>query len=312
MRRIALWTVIAGLLAAIALAADAPLGKIAYGVKEGERVLIHVMNADGTGDRVLPGQTATMNVFPAWSPDGKQLAFTTAEDPQSNQAGMAIINADGSELRTITLDLKFSAFVTWSPDGKTLLFMGAAEGGMPGVYSCDALGNSLTRHTPDDQTGFSPFWMPDGKRFGFVRMTNPQEETGAIVLVNRDGTGEEVLLEMTGFAFTGPGAVSPDGKKLIYVAFSPMDESMEIKILDLVTKADTALTDLEVEFQPAMGPEAFPLAAWSPDGKSFIASLKTGDGQALFRISADGKMRTRLTPEDVYATAGSWWWPPTE
>src|SRR5437762_3816393 len=83
------------LLAAAGLRADAPrVGKIVYARQDGERVLLHVMNADGTGDAVVPGQTATFNLLPAWSPDGKRIAFMGGGKQEG--AHVFLINADGT------------------------------------------------------------------------------------------------------------------------------------------------------------------------------------------------------------------------
>ena len=310
MRRIALWTVIAGLLAAIALAADAPLGKIAYGVKEGDRVLIHVMNADGTGDKILPGQTAAYNLVPAWSPDGKRLAYTATEQVQGDAPSLiVVVNADGSDSKTYAPGFESAVLATWSPDGKMLAFMGGGAEAGRGIYVMDTLGNRLQRISPEEKAAFTPFWYDGGKKVGYFQI-DPQMMEGALVLVNPDGSEEREITTLSGLSLTGPGGLSPDGKRLIYASIDPENNTAELHIWDFANQSDSVLSDIEVDVNLGEDPSGIPLASWSPDGASFIVPLKTEAGPALFRVSADGKMKTQLTPNGVVATAGSWWAPP--
>ena len=120
-------------------AADAPGGSIVYSRSDGGRFLLHVMNADGSGDRLLPGQTAQVNLFPSWSPDGKRIAFTTAPAVNAPTHGVALINADGTGLVDLPVPSMRAGLAAWSPDGKQLAFISGEE--IPAVYVCGADGN---------------------------------------------------------------------------------------------------------------------------------------------------------------------------
>jgi WD40-like Beta Propeller Repeat len=75
---------------------------------------LRVMNADGTGDRVLLDSQAvnclrpTVNIRPDWSPDGTQIAFSC-----SRETGIQVVGADGSTLSTVIVNGKDPY---WSPD----------------------------------------------------------------------------------------------------------------------------------------------------------------------------------------------------
>jgi hypothetical protein len=75
---------------------------------------LRVMNADGTGDRVLLDSRAvnclrpTLGIRPAWSPDGTQIAFWC-----SRETGIQVVGADGSGLSTLIVNGKNPY---WSPD----------------------------------------------------------------------------------------------------------------------------------------------------------------------------------------------------
>jgi TolB protein len=99
---------------------------------------IFVMDADGSHVRRLttaPGEDG----WPAWSPDGTRIVFSSARDDCSisNAADCRttgdigpwedvwIINADGTGQRRVTS--QFGQFFAWSPDSSAILVAGAAE-----------------------------------------------------------------------------------------------------------------------------------------------------------------------------------------
>jgi Tol biopolymer transport system component len=58
------------------------------------------------------------NLAPAWSPDGKHIAFEVREGPR---AAIAVVNADGSGVR-VDRDAGFGYYKRWSPDSKSIVF----------------------------------------------------------------------------------------------------------------------------------------------------------------------------------------------
>jgi Tol biopolymer transport system component len=96
--------------------------KIVYfDIQEGPGHNLRVMNADGTGDRVLlDGQAVDCHYpswdnRPAWSPDGTQIAFSCHE----HEHGIRVVGADGSGLRTV-IPNGWNPY--WSPDGSRIAF----------------------------------------------------------------------------------------------------------------------------------------------------------------------------------------------
>jgi Tol biopolymer transport system component len=80
---------------------------------------IHVVNADGSGERGLtdlPGADATRAV---WSPDGTQISFVAYDGEQWD---LWVVNADGGGLLKLTTRDRDDGPAVWAPDGSLLAF----------------------------------------------------------------------------------------------------------------------------------------------------------------------------------------------
>ena len=134
MRRAALLG-LTGVLMAMALllpsaASAATPGKIAFVSTRDGHAEIYVMNADGSGQtRITNTPNPVQNVDPAWSPDGKQIAFFTDRDNLGIEEDLWIMNADGSSPRQLTFNTVVDFSVDWAPDGSRLVFSQDVPGG---------------------------------------------------------------------------------------------------------------------------------------------------------------------------------------
>jgi Tol biopolymer transport system component len=101
---------------------------------------IYVMNADGsnerrltrTGGRVDDITLHGLDADPAWSPDGKKLAFESNRD---GDLEIYVMNADGTNQRNLTDNASLDALPAWSADGRELAFESErAEKGNRDIY----------------------------------------------------------------------------------------------------------------------------------------------------------------------------------
>ena len=81
---------------------------------------IHVMNADGSGDRRLTRSLSADDGYPAWSPDGRTIAFTSNRNYPGGGAGYEVysIRPDGSCLTWLTNGSPPSRSSAWEPGGE--------------------------------------------------------------------------------------------------------------------------------------------------------------------------------------------------
>jgi dipeptidyl aminopeptidase/acylaminoacyl peptidase len=103
---------------------------------------IYVMNADGSGTRKLT-HNARQNAEPAWSPDGRKIAFRST---RNGNRDIYVMNADGSGKRNLTRNAAWDSRPSWSPDGRTIAFVSNRDGRLEAyVMNADGSGQrSLT------------------------------------------------------------------------------------------------------------------------------------------------------------------------
>src|SRR5206468_400508 len=84
--------------------------------------LMRVAAAGGTEQPLLEGRDDYIQQHPAWSANGKQLAFTVSDGHRTGRIGIMVCAAEGlkfSNYRPVLFGGQFS-YPSWSPDGKQL------------------------------------------------------------------------------------------------------------------------------------------------------------------------------------------------
>jgi hypothetical protein len=81
---------------------------------------LYTLPVIGTGDpKRLTNAEDGLNSFPAWSPDGSEIAFSRQVSHGNND--IFVMNVNGSDVRQVTDSEAFDTRPCWSPDGKNLL-----------------------------------------------------------------------------------------------------------------------------------------------------------------------------------------------
>ena len=252
---------------------------------------VYVMNADGTDQRRLTHhQNNDFN--PAWSPDGKRIAFTSQRDGGFE---IFLMNADGSEPRALT---SFTALglgavePAWSPDGQRIAFRSRAK--QIDVYVINVDGTGLTRLTHDPGGVGAPAWSPDGKRIAY---SSRQYGLPEILVMDADG-GNPVRLTANK-ALDHRASWSPDGRRIAF--HSNRDGDQEIYVMNSDGSDPTRLTH-------NVGEDGHP--SWSPDGRRIVFHRRVlGHGQ-IYTMNADGTDVKRLTTLSAVAFSGFPNWGP--
>jgi len=128
------------------------------------KVDIAIMNADGSNLNVIPAPLAMYLAHPSFSPDGSKLTAQFYGAGFGGDAGIFIMNADGTDPRRITpggADGIAAERPAFSPDGNQIVFSSVGE---MGVYIVNTDGSGLKKLT---DYGWDPLFV--GDRIMFVK-----------------------------------------------------------------------------------------------------------------------------------------------
>jgi TolB protein len=191
-----------------------------------------VMRADGTRARKLTHDGGCY-ANPAWSPDGKRLAF---EREGASGPSVWTKNVNGTGLRRLTRG-HLDTGPAWSPDGKTIAF--ARYTGTGAIWLIDADGsNERQLTTPRGEGDVQPDWSPDGHWIAFSRETESKRHD--IFVVRRDGTGLRRLTRHTRGNYSP--SWSPDGRRIVFTSGRGHPGLLDIYVMNADGKRQTRFT----------------------------------------------------------------------
>ena len=115
------------------------------------------MGSDGSNPRRLTNNNDVWDHSPAWSPDGRHIAYTYI-GTRSSFSAVGVMESDGSNRRSVA----YGNLATWSPDGRQIAYRYGRGIGAVGLDGSN--GRSLSR-----DYGTGPAWSPDGWHIAFRR-----------------------------------------------------------------------------------------------------------------------------------------------
>jgi Tol biopolymer transport system component/serine/threonine protein kinase len=221
---------------------------------------------------------------PAFSPDGKQVAFVWDGDKADNfDIYVKLVDA-GAPLR-LTSNPAQEAFPTWSPDGRYIAFCRQVSDHAE-IWVVPALGGAEQKLTASAGClGLS--WSPDGKLLAIVDRNVPLAPLGIFLYAFETGTKQK-LTSPPGeyFGDTRP-KFSPDGKSLALIR-APSGASGDLYVLHL---ADGGRREPQrLTFDRGVGN-----LDWTADGRKIVFSAGDVGRTSLWMIPASGGTPERLS-----------------
>ncbi len=244
--------------------------------------------AGGAARRLVKGSESETELWPAWSRDGRTIAFVGWTD--AGLGHIRTVSAAGGAARDVMAAPGHYARPNFSPDGRTIVFERGQGGGLtaargsenPGIYRVATTGGAPVRIANDAAE----------PQYGNVndRIFSVTSEKGKRQLVSMDLNGEARRVHASG-ELVNDYVVSPSGE---YVAFRQNYQAFVMPLMPGTQKVDA-------------GPKGGPLPAtrvsrdgadfihWSNDGRALHWSL----GPTLYTANTDALFRTAPADEDA-------------
>jgi len=239
---------------------------------------IYISDYDGQSQqRVTVGRT--LNAFPAWSPDGRSLAYVSWRRGQPN---IFVSHIYDGTLDELTKNAAENYLPAWSPDGTRIAFSSTRDGNSE-IYVANRDGSNVRRLTNNPAIDTTPTWSPNGNEIAFVsdRSGSPQ-----IYIMSSDGLGAVQRITAESWADKPTWSSAPFNE----IAFeSRTGTRLDIKILDVATRQIKQLTFSEGSNEsPAFSPNGRHLAFMSDRTGKFQIWTMTRDGRNLRQITRTG------------------------
>lgn len=274
---------------------------------------IYVINADGSGFKQLT--FGSYEDMPRWSPDGSQIVFISDSLSTSLGSSMWIMNADGSNWRPVKSFNESPHAMpgynpNWSPDGKMITFDWSkhAESGIMiwDIYTVDLNTTKLKQITFGDPirdtiinypigNNTQPVYSPDGNKiyFSSSRTDSLNSIISGIFSMNSDGSNvQKIITTSNNLEFYARPAVSPDGKKIIFIHSGTQSNALYISNIDGLNSVKLSDPPNGAIYSPR----------WLPDGEKIMFT----SGNIIFIININGTNLTRLPLDNIKTMYFDW------
>ncbi len=246
---------------------------------------IWVMDADG-GNKRRVTNNGSVNLFPAWSPDGQTLLYTSFKGGRSELYLLYRGTRPGRKLIQ-TRDEKFRGVFVPS-DGQIAAVV--SNRGNTDIYAVSREGTAPRRLTENRAIESSPTFSPDGRRMAFV-----SDRTGSPQVWIKDlDTGAEQRLTYNG-SYNASPAWSPTGEWIAYAAQA--GNNFDIYIINPEGTFTTPVVS---------HPRSDEDPAWSPDGRKLAFSSNRRGRKELYRVDVTGQNTELLTDGSGSCTSPAW------
>ncbi len=245
---------------------------------------LFIVDYDGYNPRQVTVNNS-INILPAWRPDGQALAYVSYRTDRSPLIFLAEIflgRSAGNITGERTSGEKASqAFApAWSPDGRRVAFASNRAGNME-IFSANADGSDVRRLTNSAASDTAPCWSPTGAEIAFT-----SNRTGVPQLWVMDNEGLNVR-RLTTLGNYNDGCAWNPSKQYSEVAYtSRIEGGFEIAVVDLASRNVRQITE-------GRGSCEYP--TWAPNGRHLAFSCNRSGTWQLSVADREARQMTTLS-----------------
>lgn len=265
-------------------------GKLAYTYSRNDRFFLGIVGTKGQKARVLRRSDQRMS-FPAFSPDGRGLAFAQDFDGDENH-DIFTVSSRGDKEERLTGHPADDFSPEFSPDGKSLAFISNRKDDIENLYLMDLRRKATRQLTDQEHHIWRIAWRPSGDKIA----VKAGEVESWIGLVDVAKGGVKKLLEASDPELAiGSDPWSPDGLTVAYTWAE--EDHIDIGLLDVVSgRTRWVVRDDREKEEPS----------FSPDGRRIaFTALKDGDQVVVVKDLKSGK-ETTISPKRGHARDPVW------
>lgn len=257
----------------------------------GQAKEIYVMDWDGANASQVTTHRS-LSISPAWSPDGKKIAYTSyvkRVGAKFRNADMLLLDLVSGKRSLISYRQGINSGASFSPDGKNI-YLTISQGTNPDIYKITydgALDGKIT-NGPAGAMNVEPAVSADGSKIAF---SSDRAGKPMIYTMNADGSGVKRLT----FAgvFNSSPSWSPDGKKIAFAGQS--EDHFDIFVMNADGSGMLRLTSAK---KPNGRMSSNEDPSFSPDGRFVMyTSNRTGKNQ-IYISTIDGTEERRVTSDE--------------